>query len=69
MRLRYFTPLLGFLLPTIIIGFGVVIPRSCIAGINSLTLGFVSSLAGVSLSYWFGLRLVVRDKEAPNVPR
>ncbi len=37
MKLRHWTPLLGFVLPTLIIGYGFVIPRSCIAGVNQLT--------------------------------
>ena len=43
MKLRYFMPLLGFVLPTLVIGFGFVIPGSCIAGINQLTMGFLTS--------------------------
>lgn len=31
---RLYLPLLGFTTPTIVIGYGVVIPRSCIAGMN-----------------------------------
>ena len=34
LRLRHFTPLAGFVVPTVLIGYGVVIPRSCIAGIQ-----------------------------------
>jgi hypothetical protein len=49
-------PLLGFVLPTVAIGYGVVIPRSCIAGINALTLGFASSIAGACIAYVVGVR-------------
>jgi hypothetical protein len=38
MKLSYLYPLLGFVLPTVIIGYGFVIPKSCIAGINDLTM-------------------------------
>ncbi len=61
MRLRYFWPLVGFVLPTLAIGFGYVIPKSCIAGINELTLGFLSSVLGACVTYWAGVRSVLRD--------
>ena len=37
MKPRHYVPLVGFVVPTVLIGYGVVIPRSCIAGINDLT--------------------------------
>lgn len=40
MKLNYFYPLVGFVLPTLAIGYGLVIPRSCIAGLNDLTIWF-----------------------------
>lgn len=62
LELRHFAPLAGFVLPTVVIGYGVVIPRSCIAGLNELTLGFAATLVGACLTYWAGLRLVARDE-------
>ena len=32
MKLALAWPLVGFLVPTLVLGFGFVIPRSCIAG-------------------------------------
>jgi ABC-type Fe3+ transport system permease subunit len=61
MKLSYFFPLLGFVVPTVIIGFGVVIPRSCIAGINDLTVGFAITVVSACVTYWLGLRTVLRD--------
>jgi len=61
MRLRYLTPLLGFVVPTVAIGYGVVIPRSCIAGVNELTLGFATTVVGACVTYWLGIRAVIRD--------
>ncbi len=58
MKPRYFLPLLGFVLPTVMIGFGFVIPRSCIAGINQLTVGFGSTILGACLTFWAGVRVV-----------
>jgi hypothetical protein len=63
LELRHFAPLAGFVLPTVVIGYGLVIPRSCIAGVNELTLGFATTVAGACLTYWAGLRLVARDGE------
>ena len=61
MKLSYFFPLLGFVIPTVGIGFGFVIPRSCIAGINDLTMGFAITVVGACVTYWLGLRTVLRD--------
>lgn len=58
---RYLLPLAGYVLPTVAIGYGVVIPRSCIAGVNELTLGFASAIAGAAVTYWLGVRAVLRD--------
>ena len=62
MKLSYFAPLIGFVAPTIVIGFGLVIPRSCIAGFNGLTVGFASTVAGACVTYWLGLRAVLADR-------
>lgn len=61
LSLRHFVPLAGFVVPTVVIGYGVVIPGSCIAGVNELTVGFASAIAGACVSYWMGLRSLVRD--------
>ena len=61
LELRHFAPLAGFVVPTVAIGYGIVIPRSCIAGLNELTLGFAVTVASACLTYWAGLRLVARD--------
>src|SRR6516225_4174899 len=54
MKLNYFFPLLGFVIPTVGIGFGFVIPRSCIAGINGLTMGFAITVVGACVTCWLG---------------
>jgi hypothetical protein len=46
MNVRRYLPLAGFVVPTVIIGYGFVIPRSCIAGVNELTIGFATSIVG-----------------------
>ena len=62
MKLRYLVPLATFAVPTVVIGYGVVIPRSCIAGVNDLTLGFAASIVGACVTYIVGLRAVLRDQ-------
>ena len=62
MKLRYLLPLAGFVVPTVWIGYGIVIPRSCIAGVNDLTLGFAASIVGACVTYIFGVRAVLRDQ-------
>jgi hypothetical protein len=62
MRPHYFTPLAALIAPSVLIGFGVVIPGSCIAGVNQLTIGFASTLVGACISYWMGIRSVVSDR-------
>lgn len=61
MKLSYFYPLAGFVIPTLVIGYGIVIPRSCIAGINDLTVGFATSVIGACATYYFGVRAVSKD--------
>ena len=62
MKLRHLVPLATFVVPTVVIGYGVVIPRSCIAGVNDLTLGFAASIVGACVTYIVGLRTVLRDQ-------
>jgi ABC-type Fe3+ transport system permease subunit len=61
MRLAHIVPLLTFLVPTIVIGYGFVIPGSCIAGVNEHTIGFASSLVAASVTYVVGVRQALRS--------
>lgn len=56
MSLYHWLPLAGFVLPTVVIGYGFVIPRSCIAGVNELTLGFATTVIGAAVTYVIGVR-------------
>jgi len=56
MKVRHLVPLLGFAFPTLVIGYGFVIPRSCIAGVNELTIGFATTILGACITYVFGIR-------------
>jgi hypothetical protein len=60
LRLRHLFPLLGFVLPTVIIGYGVVIPRSCIAGVNELSVGFATTVLGACVTYVMGVRSALK---------
>lgn len=64
MTLRHYLPLVGFAVPTLIIGYGFVIPRSCIAGVNELTIGFATTVAGACLTYVAGIRASTKRPQA-----
>lgn len=53
---KHAVPLLGFVVPTLVIGYGFVIPRSCIAGVNELTIGFATTIVGAAVTYLLGVR-------------
>ena len=61
MKRTYLYPLIGFVVPTLLIGYGVVIPKSCIAGVNELTIGFATTVIGACVTYWMGLRNMWKD--------
>lgn len=62
MPLKLWLPLLGFVVPTVVIGYGFVIPRSCIAGMNELTLGFATTILAASATYVVGVRQALAHK-------
>jgi hypothetical protein len=51
-----YLPLAVHLILTLGIGYLVVIPQSCIAGVNENTIGFAVTNAGFALSYVIGVR-------------
>lgn len=59
-RATLYLPLMLHLIPTLWIGFLVVIPRSCIAGVNELTIGFAAANLGFVLAYVGGVRLALK---------
>lgn len=69
MTWKHFVPLIGFLLPTVIIGYGFVIPGSCIAGVNELTIGFTATVVGACVTYVLGLRLALPRTPALPPPK
>lgn len=63
---RSYIPLIGFVLPTVVVGYGIVIPRSCIAGVNELTVGFGTTILGAVLAYLAGQRAVAPSSARTN---
>ncbi len=60
-KMKRYWPLIGFVAPTLIIGYGHVIPTSCIAGVNELTVGFAATIAGACFTYWLGLQAAIGE--------
>ena len=56
-RALVYAPLLLHVLPTLAIGIGIVIPRSCIGGVNQLTIGFMAAVLGFIPAYVAGVLL------------
>jgi SAM-dependent methyltransferase len=67
-KVRPYLPLLGFVVPTVAIGYGVVIPRSCIAGLNELTVGFGTTILGAIFTYLLGQRAVLARTACTKPP-
>ncbi len=64
MRIRLLLPLVSYVVPTVAIGFGYVIPRSAIAGVNELTVGFAGSILGACITYVVGVAAASRERPA-----
>jgi hypothetical protein len=47
---------LGFALPALVIGCGFVIPKSSIAGLTPLSIGFGTTVLGACITYVAGIR-------------
>ena len=60
--LRLYLPLASFVVPTVVMAYGVVIPRSCIAGVNALSVGFGTTVLGACLTYLAGQRAALRSR-------
>jgi hypothetical protein len=59
-RALVYAPLLLHVLPILAIGLGIVIPGSCIAGVNRLTIGFMAAVLGFVPAYTAGVLLAQR---------
>lgn len=56
-RLGLYTPLALHVVPTLVIGYGFVLPHSPIAGFNQYTIGFELAVLGFVPVYIAGVRL------------
>lgn len=56
-RALLYAPLALHVLPTLVIGYGFVLPHSPIAGANQYTIGFAFAVLGFIPSYIAGVRL------------
>ena len=65
-RARRYLPLLGFVLPSVFIGYGFVIRSSCIRGVNELSIGFGTTILGAILTYVAGVRSASRTSCPPR---
>ena len=62
--MRDLVPLIGYVIPTLGMAYGVVMPRHGIAGVNELTVGFASAVFGAGLTYVVGLRAALTRRAA-----
>jgi hypothetical protein len=65
MKAWVYAPLIGHVVPTLVIGFGFVIPGSPIEGVNTYTIGFLSAVLGFIPAYVAGIILARRAKDEP----
>jgi ABC-type Fe3+ transport system permease subunit len=57
--LTRYLPLLGHVVPTVVIGYGWVLPRHGIDGWSELSIGFAMSVVGTCLAYVLGQRVAL----------
>ncbi|MEQ1864431.1 MAG: hypothetical protein ABL996_07225 [Micropepsaceae bacterium] len=65
MKAWVYAPLVGHVVPTLVIGFGFVIPGSPIEGVNTYTIGFLSAVLGFIPAYVAGIIIARRTKDEP----
>jgi len=55
LRGRDLIPLVAYVVPTAAIGYGIVLPRHGITGVNDITVGFGGAIAGACVTYLVGV--------------
>lgn len=63
---RLLIPLATFVVPTLVVGYGFMIPDSCIAGINELSIGFAGAIFGATVTYVAGVRAALRQRSGSD---
>ncbi|MFW5925773.1 MAG: hypothetical protein ACOCV4_06370 [Myxococcota bacterium] len=61
---RLLLPLVLFVVPTVVIGYGFVIPGTCVAGDPALSGGFASAVVGAAVTYLIGVRQAFAEGRA-----
>ena len=61
-------PLLASIVPDVVIGYGFVIPGSCIAGLNEYTIGYAACIIGFIPTYISGVYLALRIGRDGAIP-
>jgi len=59
--MRLCMPLVGFVVPTVVVAYGFVIPASCIHGFNGLSFGFATTILGACMTYVLGVRAALKE--------
>ena len=59
-------PLRGFLVPSAVIGFAIVLPRAGYGGVNELSIGHAATLVGAAVTYVVGVRAARKERERPR---
>ena len=63
-RAARYAPLVLHVLPALLIGFAFVIPQSCIAGVNALSIGFAATVLGFIPCYVAGISIAQKQARA-----
>lgn len=63
---RDLLPLAGYVVPTLLTAYGIVMPRHGITGVNELTLGLAAAVVGAMVTYVVGLRAALARRSAPG---
>lgn len=64
LTVRDLLPLIGYVVPTVVTAYGVIMPRHGITGLNELTLGFASAVLGATMTYIVGVRAALARRSA-----
>jgi membrane protein DedA with SNARE-associated domain len=59
-RFTHLVPLILFVVPSLVIGYGFVLPRNHVSPLSELSVGFAGTVLGASISYLVGIRLALR---------
>lgn len=67
--MRDYLPLIPFVLPSVLIGYGLVLPRHGLLDVPEITIGFASTIVGAVITYVVGLRTALARRGLCAVPR